>query len=946
MLWRIIGTGLLIGVLTLPALCRDGDQAPESFAVKAGWIYTESESGESELLKNAVLWVRAGRIAAVGQSLDLPEDLPVLDFSREVIIPGLILADNALILSMGGKESVSAKYRALDGFDFHADHHKLLSGGVTAMYLNPGTQRLMAGQGAVVKVGGAAGMNRILKDGGDLVINLGERAFNPPPVQDYPLPASSATPIPPSKPQRPTSRLSQYEEIRAAFERARAYDTGRARRGDEAAFDYNLECLAAALKASHMLRIDARRQEDIEGAVRLLKSLEMKGYLTGALEAHGAVSLLKASGIPVVLEVPVSLNQPPSDRGFARDPVDARLETAAMLDGEGIPFALTIPYTQGASDLMLGGAAAVRGGLRPEVALAALTRVPARILGVSDRIGSLETGKDADFLVLSGHPFRTQTHVLKAFSSGREVFTHPASEKAMVVRAGKILPLSGPAIRDGAVLIEDGKISAVGNEVPHPPGARTLDAGPGSVLVPGFIDGHGHLGLEGDRSTPTTDISPARAVVRPGLHFDQVAAAGVTTVIMAPRSAPPQGAQVAAIKTAGTRSADMKVKELVGLKFSFRNQDPVLGAAGIKSSLKAGKDYSDKWIKYYEDLKKWEEEQAGKKPEEAAPEEGAEKKEDKPVVEEQEEEEKADPITGTWEYTVEGGPIPEPQQGVFRLKLDGNQITGTGSTLFRGDQEVSVQGTLTGDQVRLELDLETPVGKPVVEAKIDREDHMIGEVKLGNYFSLSYEAERTEKAEPVLKVTFKKKKTKDGRPEPPKLNEALEPYRSLMAGKAMALVDVRTAAEIEKVIEIFRDEFKVPLGLLGAEEAYKVFDRIKKAEVSVVLPSKITSKRKYKIHVLADELAREGIPIVFQSAAEDGARALPWNASYAVYQGLDPEEALKALTLYPAQLYKIDDRVGSLAPGRDADLIIFSGDPFELGSSIEHVIIDGREVNL
>jgi imidazolonepropionase-like amidohydrolase len=944
MVLRIMWSGLLLGTLALSVPCLGEDQASESYAVKAGWIYTVSASGEPAVLEDAVLWVKDGRIAAVGRDLALPDDLPLFDHGGEVIIPGLILADSGLISSMGGKESVSAKYRAIDAFDFHGDHRKLLSGGVTTLYLNPGTQRLVAGRGAVVKVAGPAGMGSVLKEGGDLVVNLGERAFNPPPLQEYPLPASSATPIPPAEPQRPTSRLSQYEEIRAAFERARAHDSGA--RGKGGKFDYNLECLAEALKASPVLRIDARRQEDIEGALRLLDRLGMKGYLTGALEAHGATALLEASEVPVVLEVPVSLNQPATDRGITPDPLDARLDTAAILEAAGIPFALTIPHSQAAGDLMPGAAAAVRGGLRPETALAALTRMPARILGVSDRVGTLEQGKDADFLVLSGHPFRTQTHVLKVYSSGREVFSHPAYARTMVVRAGTIYPMNGPMIRDGAVLIEDGKISSVGGRVPHPPGARTLDAGPGSVLVPGFIDGHGHLGLEGDGSAPATDISPARAVVRPGLRFGEVAAAGVTTVIMAPRSAPPKGAQVAAIKTAGTGKGEMVVKELVGLKFVFRNQDPVLGAAGLESALKAGKDYADKWIKYYEDLKKWKEEQAAKKTKGEAKEEAEkEKKEEKAVVEEAQEEEKADPVTGTWEYTVEGGPLPEPQQGIFRLKLDGDQITGTGKSLFSGEEEVAVQGTLNGDQVRLELDLETPVGKPTVEAKIDREDHMIGEVKLGSFFSLSYEAIRTEKAEPVLKVTFSKKKSKDGRPEPPKLNEALEPYRSLMAGTATALVEVRTAAEIEKVIEIFRDKFKVPLGLLGADEAYKVAGRIKEAGVSVVLPSRILSKRKNKTHVLADELAREGIPIIFQSAAEDGARTLPLNASYAVNKGLDPEEALKALTLYPAKLFRIDDRVGSLAPGKDADLIIFNGDPFEMGSSIEHVISGGKEVN-
>jgi hypothetical protein len=414
---------------------------------------------------------------------------------------------------------------------------------------------------------------------------------------------------------------------------------------------------------------------------------------------------------------------------------------------------------------------------------------------------------------------------------------------------------------------------------------------------------------------------------------------------------PSQGAQICAIKTAGESRAGLVVDELAGLKFTFRGRDPVLGTRSLESALKAGKAYADSWIKYYDALKKWEEAQAGKGEEASKPVEEKVQAEAKKETDEepQPEAKKADPITGTWEYETTSERRPEPRTGVMKLKLEGVSITGSIEFSFgrRGGGDggaISVTGTLQDKQVTLELDMESPVGKPTITAELDADDHMIGKMVFGQYMNLEFKATRTQKDAPVVKVTARKKTKEGGRPEPPPLNKALEPYRRLMAGEIPALVDAGTAEEIEKVIQIFVDEYKVPLALLGGEEAYKVADRIRKAGVSVVVPSTVLSQRDGKPFVLADALAREGIPVIFQSGAEDGARTLPLNAGYFVHKGMSAGAVLEALTINPARLYRVADRIGSLERGKDADFIIFSDDPFEIGSRVLHVFSCGREV--
>jgi imidazolonepropionase-like amidohydrolase len=98
-----------------------------------------------------------------------------------------------------------------------------------------------------------------------------------------------------------------------------------------------------------------------------------------------------------------------------------------------------------------------------------------------------------------------------------------------------------------------------------------------------------------------------------------------------------------------------------------------------------------------------------------------------------------------------------------------------------------------------------------------------------------------------------------------------------------------------------------------------------------------------EINVAAD-LIGHGFTVAFQSDAENAAQDLPAFVISAVHAGLDPGEALRALTINPARMYKIDDRVGSLRVGKDADLLVFSGTPLAPASRLLRVYVGGREV--
>ena len=92
------------------------------------------------------------------------------------------------------------------------------------------------------------------------------------------------------------------------------------------------------------------------------------------------------------------------------------------------------------------------------------------------------------------------------------------------------------------------------------------------------------------------------------------------------------------------------------------------------------------------------------------------------------------------------------------------------------------------------------------------------------------------------------------------------------------------------------------------------------------------------------ELQNAGIPVAFHSAAEEGAIDLPLMASYAISQGMSPAGALAALTHAAAEMLAIDDRVGRLAPGLDADVLLLDGSPFDVSTGVLRVWVNGREV--
>jgi imidazolonepropionase-like amidohydrolase len=181
-------------------------------------------------------------------------------------------------------------------------------------------------------------------------------------------------------------------------------------------------------------------------------------------------------------------------------------------------------------------------------------------------------------------------------------------------------------------------------------------------------------------------------------------------------------------------------------------------------------------------------------------------------------------------------------------------------------------------------------------------------------------------------------------PEKPRVVDPLEPYRPLFAGKIPALVEAHRVDAIKLAVQIFRDEFNLRTVLLGADDAFRVGDLLTQKQVAVAVgPELVRTVEREPIN-LAQVLANRGVPFGFQSKATTGVKTLPLAVQYAVRQGLGTDDALAGLTAGPAKFLSLDKTVGTLAAGKDADLVVLSGPPFELSSRVLAVMIDGQWV--
>ena len=174
----------------------------------------------------------------------------------------------------------------------------------------------------------------------------------------------------------------------------------------------------------------------------------------------------------------------------------------------------------------------------------------------------------------------------------------------------------------------------------------------------------------------------------------------------------------------------------------------------------------------------------------------------------------------------------------------------------------------------------------------------------------------------------------------------LEALQSVLKGQIPLAVQANRASDLLAAVRL-ADEFKLRLVLVGAAEGWMVADQLAKAKVPVVVKPLTDVPSFDSLGATLENparLAKAGVTIALATFDTQNSRNLRQEAGNAIAYGMDRDVALAAVTLAPARLWGVADRIGSLEAGKDADVVVWSGDPFELATGAEHVFIKGQEM--
>lgn len=367
------------------------------------------------VIEKGTVLIEGSKVKAVGADVAVPEGAEVIDGTGKVVTPGLIDAHgHAGVFEDGfgvegwdfneSVDPVTPSLRALDGINPEdRGFQDAYEGGVTAMCIVPGSANVIGGEGVVVRTFGRIVDEMVIKESGGLKIAFGE---NPKRVYR-------------EQKKSPVTRMAVAALLRETLVKAQNYmkklEEAESNPDKAPERDLKMEMLVRVLRREIPLRAHAHRADDIMTAIRVAEEFNVRLVIEHCTEGHKIADELAKRGIPAVVGPSLTSRSKVElrDRTFA---------TPGVLHRAGVKVALTLDHPViPVNYLPVAAALAVRAGMPEDAALAAMTINPAQILGIDDRFGSVEVGKEADLVVWSGNPLDIRSIPEKVFIAGKTV---------------------------------------------------------------------------------------------------------------------------------------------------------------------------------------------------------------------------------------------------------------------------------------------------------------------------------------------------------------------------------------------------------------------------------------------------------------------------------------------------------------------------------------------
>ncbi|MCZ6602046.1 MAG: amidohydrolase family protein, partial [Planctomycetota bacterium] len=528
----------LIGLISLPSQ-GVADEKDKVIAIAAARVETISQGS----IRDGVIIIRNGKIAEVGRALPIPEGAELIDAGEGTVIPGLVHVASRIGLSRSSRGTQkNPHYRVVDELDAYRNtYERLLAGGVTTVNLMPSGGGVM-GQSVTISARRGPRQDVTLLESSALFMSIDATTSSKATLRGELARGKKAIEARKKKKEAEEKKKQEAKKKEKTAAPGKKRTVAKKKEDETPKPDPKVQPLVDVLEGKLPLII---RCQDTAAAAHLFPILEefrkdpyeARPTLYATPGMWQAVELLEDKNVAVILPAVISYER--NTRNRACPP--------AILAAAGIDVAL-IPGSdseEGIQNFLLYAAQMVKHGMRRQDALEAVTLTPAKILGLDRRVGSIEQGKDANLVILSGDPFHGATRIEKVILQGKIVHqfgerpdttalleektprlakkTGSETAQAKSESAGKkgesesnpagkdkgkkdlakeeekkkkdppvaivgadILTITNGKIRRGTIIIKDGKIQSVGSDLPIPEGAKVIDA-KGLVACPGFV---------------------------------------------------------------------------------------------------------------------------------------------------------------------------------------------------------------------------------------------------------------------------------------------------------------------------------------------------------------------------------------------------------------------------------------------------------------------------
>ena len=390
--------------------------AAETLAVRGDMVHTMA----GPPIADGVVVIENGKLRAVGPAATTPVPPAAKILRGAVVTPGLVDAHSVVGLAgylnqpqdqdqLDAGEAIQPELRAIDAYNPQERLIEWLRGfGVTTIHTGHAPGALVAGQTMVVKLSGNTVEEAVIVPAAMVAATLGDSARPQGEDADKKSPGTRSKAV--AMLRAELVKTQEYLRKRALADESKRPDT-----------DLRLEALAGVLAGKVPLLMTADRAHDIASALRIAEEFTLRLVLDSAAEAYLLVERIKTAGVPVIVHPTMRRSG-----GGGAETENLSFETAAKLAEAGIPIALQSGYESYVPKtrvVLFEAGLAAANGLPFEKALAAITIDAARIIGVADRVGSLEVGKDGDVAIFDGDPFEYTTHCTGVVINGRVMST-------------------------------------------------------------------------------------------------------------------------------------------------------------------------------------------------------------------------------------------------------------------------------------------------------------------------------------------------------------------------------------------------------------------------------------------------------------------------------------------------------------------------------------------